>query len=262
MTSTTATTEPPVEVNPDVLKAVREYLKANEEHQKAELKLESKYWPMIEEALKMVDQGADQEMIANQFRAAFEKATENIDKASRQYISMRLMSTRVAKMALKGRDFIEAEKKAGKGFWKIANELEKAAKQPSATPDVVTSNGDEKAKPSPSLSNRSGSGKRKVKGQPATNVIKIGGGKDDRVPLDVVVDALKVEDTLSLLLESIEELVKTGKIAYIDLITALLEKAQLPMDTLQSLLQPKPKAKKKAKELKSLTEIGLEPKLA
>jgi hypothetical protein len=267
MTSTSTSTmsypEPKVSVSEEVQKAVTSLVKA-------EASAEEKHWLAVEEGLKRFEAGIEFTEIVKEFQQAFWIANkkEGTEVSSSFRNNWYQKAYRIGNVVVKGREWITKKREFGTSFNVAYHESKPSAPiPPVSTPSAPASvegktNGD--AEESKTASHRGG--KRPIKGKPSTSKVVVGGGKDDRVPLDVVVDALKVEDTLSLLLESIEELVKTGKIAYIDLITALLEKAQLPMDTLQSLLQPKqPKAKAKkvkAKELKSLSEIGLEPKLA
>jgi hypothetical protein len=241
-TGTATTTDTEVKVMPAVL-AVAKALTS------AASKFYSKYWDAAEVAVELGEAKHEDAFIRSQFLRAFEQTnygvTEGQPITSSIKSTQRVMAGRMVHFASKGRAWFEAEKAAGKGFWLSVAKMEAERKQSKIAAEGVKTS-DENESPATTLSNRSGTskGRKSRKSQPADTKVTV----DQRSPMDQCVEMVQAEPFI--LMEVIEGLVSKGKLAYVDLIRDLIDKAKLSKDAIESIKEQltKKAEKKQAKE--------------
>jgi hypothetical protein len=216
----TTTTETKVEVAPGVLAAVKDFLKTKIKQDairaKAELTIESKYWPMVEQSLVMFEEGLERETIQAQFRAACEMCHDG-EVASRHRSTWRLMAANVTKIAYKGREWVEEQKGTGLGFWAVL----KLITDPTPSADDEDGDGDEAPKAKPTKSGRHSTSKAK-KTKKSGNVNVRGGGAEQ--------DA---EDEATIDLDSIMEYIEASPKVFAEIVGKVLETALIDIDDLE-----------------------------
>jgi hypothetical protein len=122
-TKTSAKSKAKTRIEPDTQTAVRPTVqRAVNAYAKADACMQSKLWPLVEEALDLFDEPMDFEDVKCQFRMAFAMAHRikpgELDKNPEyhRFIRTSLDVTRVASL---GREMVEKNHQEGVGFWKL-----------------------------------------------------------------------------------------------------------------------------------------------
>jgi len=133
-------TDAKTSIRPSVQKVVNAYVITEKQSQ-------SKLWPMVEEAMQMLETGFDRKEIIRQFRAAFAKAnkieegelTDNAD-----YVNYGMTAGRVTSIAAMGREWVDERKSRSVGFWRMYDESKEPpkAKATSNNGDADADDGD------------------------------------------------------------------------------------------------------------------------
>lgn len=233
-TETKTKTETETKVSAAVLSVVREFLKtkikADEAKAKADAQIESKYWPMVEQALKMFEGGDHREDIQAEFREAF-KQTHVGELASRHESTYRLMAANVTKIAYKGRAWVEEQRETGLGFWAT---LKLITDPPSSTPEPEASaNGKAKASTA-------------KPGARATKPAKGQGKKSGNVNVREGKASEAASESTAYDLDAIMEVIEETPIVFVEIVDKVLETSMVPFDTLEKVYKAIAKHLKKA----------------
>ena len=127
-------------ISAKVFTVVKAFVDADNAAKAADVKRESKYWPMVDEAIHQIEvQKKSPEDVRQEFMAAMKKAHMGKSKEEPtkvQHTNWLLMTGLILKIARKGQAWIEEQRKAGTtGFWPMADSI--TAEEAAGTTAVI-----------------------------------------------------------------------------------------------------------------------------
>lgn len=112
------------QVSPSLQKIVNDYVITEQQSQ-------SRLWPLVEEALKMLETGFDRKEVIRQFRSAFAKANhirEGELTSNADYTNYSMIAGRIVNVASMGRKWVTGRRARKCGFWRMYDESKEEPK--------------------------------------------------------------------------------------------------------------------------------------